>query len=243
MAANYQPTEAEIDAFRRDLTRYVAFVEEEDGGELTANDLRVLAEAHWPGRNVRVKSDQLGIGWIESNPDRGGSEPEQPAVGQSTAQPASPQPPQGHPNAAVQAARDAFVDTYGGQQGVKIITAGEGYDHSGRVVDAHLNPMGRSDGLDEQARAEIAALPAYGEPGWGEAKRNLAKIRQAAARRQAAAGQQATPGSSAREAERAAVAGFAGVGTGTWDQVRAAAGNQFLAERNRAMARRWEPKR
>src|SRR4029453_2908040 len=47
---------AEVEAVNRDLTRYVAFIEEEDGGDFTANDLRVLAEHHWPGKNVRVKS-------------------------------------------------------------------------------------------------------------------------------------------------------------------------------------------
>jgi hypothetical protein len=241
MAANYQPTEAEIEAFRRDLTRYVAYVEEEDGGEITANDLRVLAEAHWPGKNVRVKSDQLGIGWVDSNPGLAADRPEQPATVAASG-PAPPQPSAAHPNAAIEQARRDFQDIYGNQQGVKTITAGEGYDHSGRVVDAHLNPMGRGDGLDEQARAEIAALPAYGSPGWGEAKRKLTQIRQAAARR-AAAGQQATPGRSERAAAREAVAGFEGVETGTWDQVRAAAGQQLLYERNRAMARKWEPKR
>jgi hypothetical protein len=117
---------------------------------------------------------------------------------------------------------------------VKVITAADGYDHSGRVVDAHLNSRSHGDGLDEQARAEIAVLPRYGEPGWGEAKRKLTQIRAAAARR-AAATQQATPGRSDRDA----VAGFEGVETGTWDQVRAAAGNQLLYERNRAMARRY----
>jgi hypothetical protein len=236
MAGNYQPTTAEIEAFNRDLTRYVAFVEDE-GGDFTANDLRVLADHHWPGRNVRVKSDQLGIGWVDSNPDHVAGKPDQPATVQATSQPTPPQPPQGHPNAAIEQARRDFQDIYGGHEGVKIITAHEGYDHSGRVVDAHLNPMGRSDGLDEQARAEIAALPRYGEPGWGEAKRKLVQIRQAVARR-AAAAQQATPGRSERAAAREAVAGFEGVETGTWDQVRAATGQQLLYERNRAMARR-----
>lgn len=242
MTANYKPTEAEIEAFNRDLRRYVAFVGEEDGGELTANDLRVLADHHWPGRNVRVKSDWLGIDWVETNPDRADDKPQQPAAPQVAAAAASPQPSAAHPNPAVERARRDFQDIYGNQQGVKIITAGEGYDRSGWVVDAHLNPMSRSDGLDDQARAEIAALPAYGSPGWGEAKRKLVQIRQAAARR-AAAAQQATPGRSERAAAREAVAGFEGVQTGTWDQVRAAAGQQLLYERNRAMARKWEPKR
>jgi hypothetical protein len=127
---------------------------------------------------------------------------------------------------------------YGNQQGVKVITAEQGYDRSGRVLDAHLNPMSRGDGLDEQARAEIAALPAYGEPGWGEAKRKLVQIRQAAARR-AAEGRQATPVWSEREA----LAGLEGRADGTWSEVRAAAGNQLLTEANREQARKWEPKR
>ncbi len=242
MAGNYRPTADEIDAFNRELTR-VSRMFDADGEVFTASDLRLLAGAQWPGENVRVKSDALDIAWLDSNPDLVADEPAQPAAGTPSAQvqgaprPLPPQP-QKHPNAAVQAARDAFVDTYGAGEGVKIITAHDGYDHSGVVFDAHGVRKGRGDGLDEQARAEIAALPAYGQPGWGEAKRKLTQIRQAAARR-AAAAQQATPAQSRRAAERAAVAGFEGVETGTWDQVRAAAGNQLLYERNRAMAKRY----
>jgi hypothetical protein len=242
MGGNYQPTATEIEAFNRDLTRYVAYVEEEDGGDFTTNDLRVLADHHWPGKNVRVKSEQLGIGWVESKPDRGSGKPEQAAVVQAASRPAPPQPPAGHPNAAIEQARRDFQDVYGGHEGVKVITAHGGYDHSGRVLDVHLNAQGRSDGLDEQARAEIAALPGYGEPGYNGAKKRLAQIRAAAAQR-AAAGRQATPGQSQREAERAAVAGFEGREDGTWDQVRRSAGNAFLAEWNREQARKWTPKR
>jgi hypothetical protein len=241
MARNYIPTEDEREAFDRDLTRFSREAEAE-GDTFTARDLRLLALAHWPGENVRVKSDQLGIGWVESDPDEyyGRNEQRQPAAGTpppqgQAPQPATPEPPQAHPNPAIEQARRDFQDIYGGHEGVRIITAHDGYDHSGRVVDAHLNARGRGDGLDEQARAEIAKLPAYGEPGWGEAKRRLTQIRQAAARR-AAAAQQATPGQS----EHQALAGFEGREDVTWSTVRAAAGSQFLSERNRAMARRAE---
>jgi hypothetical protein len=240
VAANYNPTEAEIEAFRRHLTRYVAFVEEEDGGKLTAHDLRALAEAHWPGKNVRVKSDQLGIGWVESNPDRADDKPEQPAVVQAASRPAPPQPPQGHPNPAVEQARRDFQDIYGNQQGAKVITVSDDYARSGQTVDVHLNPTSRGDrGLDEQARREIDALPKYGDPGWS--KRQLTQIRAGAAQR-AAAAQQARPGRSEREA-LAAAAEAAGRPEDsealTWDAVRRSTGNAYLSEANRAMARRY----
>jgi hypothetical protein len=246
MAGNYIPTEDEKAAFNRDLTRFAREAEAE-GDTFTARDLRLLALAHWPGENVRVKSDALGIGWVESKPDDyyGRDEQKQPAAGMpptqgQAPQPAPLQPPAAHPNPAIEQARRDFQDIYGGHQGVKVITAHEGYDHSGRVVDAHLNAKGRSDGLDEQARAEIAALPKYGDPGWGKAK--LTAIRQAAAQR-AAAAQQGTPGRSEREAERAAVAGLEGREDGTWAEVRGNAGNRLLAEWNREQARKWTPKR
>jgi hypothetical protein len=56
----------EIAAFNEDLNRYTREAWAE-GDEFTARDLRLLAEVHWPGENVRVKSDSLGIDWIESH--------------------------------------------------------------------------------------------------------------------------------------------------------------------------------
>jgi hypothetical protein len=240
MAATYKPTPAEIEAFNRDLTRYVAFVAEEDGGEVTDCDLRELAEAHWPGKNVRLKVDALNIGWTESNPDRVDDKPEQPAVVQVASRPAPLQPLQGHPNPTVEQARRDFQDIYGNQQGAKVITVSDDYARSGQTVDVHLNPTSRGDGgLDEQARRKIDALPKYGDPGWS--KRQLTQIRAGAAQR-AAAAQQARPGRSEREA-LAVAAEAAGRPEDsealTWDAVRRSTGNAYLSEANRAMARRY----
>jgi Indole-3-glycerol phosphate synthase len=57
------------EAFNVDLNRYVAFIEEEDGGDFTANDLRQLAQHHWPGKNVRLNLPAYGIDMIDSDPD------------------------------------------------------------------------------------------------------------------------------------------------------------------------------
>jgi hypothetical protein len=74
-----------------------------------------------------------------------------------------------------------------GTQGAKLITGGEELDRAARVFDARGNVKGgRVDGLDEQARTELAALPAYGQEGWG---RRQARAVLARAAQRAAAGQ------------------------------------------------------
>src|SRR5262245_49908854 len=138
MAATYQPTAAEAQAFREDLTRYVRQMRDEEGddAEFTASDLRELAQHHWPGRNVRVKSDVLGIDWLDSDPPVAAPpEPIPAAVAEvaevAEAKPeAEPQIPAGRyippPPDSVLAARRQWAETYGAGDGAKVIAYGEG---------------------------------------------------------------------------------------------------------------------
>jgi hypothetical protein len=74
----------------------------------------------------------------------------------------------------------------GGMQGAKLVRAGADYDQTSQVFDAHGIAKGRAaDGLDEQARAELAALPEYGQPGSEKNKKRAQEIRQAAGQRAA----------------------------------------------------------
>jgi hypothetical protein len=196
-----RPTADEVGAFNDDLRR-VAREAAAEGDRITARDLRTLAEIHWPGENVRVKSDSLGIDWLESNPDLGADQPEQatpvtPTAEVQQATPSTERAPQRGPQSSAQLRAEALQRTveaghpvtvaYGMQgQGAKLVTAGADYDGTSRVFDAHGRPSGGVvDGLDEQARAELAALPAYGRPGSEKNKKRAVEIRQAAARRAA----------------------------------------------------------
>jgi hypothetical protein len=197
MAKTYKPTEAEITAFRRDLRKYVALAEEEDGGGFTANDLRALAQHHWPDRNVRVKSDLMAVDWIDSYPDVAGDKPKTPTAApvapvaevEQVTPSTGPAPSHGRPlPAGVEQARRDFQNIYGGHEGVKVITVAPDYDDSSRVFDARGNVKDGGqvvDGLNEQDRRELAALPAYGEPGGEKSLKRSREIRQRAAIRTA----------------------------------------------------------
>jgi hypothetical protein len=174
-----------------------------------------------------VKFDDFGIDWIDSNP-----QPKPPAAQQPTAA-ASPPAVVAQPEAppvtwrardvsgAVGAARKQFAQRYGEVEGPRLVTAHPDFsDHPGVVYDAHGRPVGATaDGLDEQARGELAGLPDYGGPGFGANRRNVKQIHQDAAQRAAAARQSASQG----QAERDTLAGAQGREDLNWGHVRRAA--------------------
>jgi hypothetical protein len=183
MAASYMPTEQEIEKFDRDLKKYAAYVDGE-GGDFTANDLRVLAQSHWPDKNVRVRAPSLGVDWIDSQPATAA-----PAAGsgEPAASPSSPEPlPPGryvrptHP--AVQAKRQQVMADYGGQPSTVIRQSADEADAEGVIFRPGGEIVRGGATLDAQAQAELAALPAYGEPGWAAKQASRAILEAAAAR-------------------------------------------------------------
>src|SRR5262245_45392043 len=91
---------------------------------------------------------------------------------------------------AVQRARRRFQDTYGNHQGSTVISGTSALDEAVVplvVLDSHGN--GKSDGYrgvaDAQTMVELAALPKYGEPGYG-GRRAMREVQQRAAARDSA---------------------------------------------------------
>jgi hypothetical protein len=197
----YRPSGDEVDAFNEELREYAR---DPDFRAHAAEGVRLLALAHWPGRNVRVRTPSLGVNeWVESDADQyfGHDKQREPAAA-PTAEverdaPPTERAPQQGPQSSAQMRAEALhraVETghpvtqaYGMQgQGAKLVTAGADYDGTSRVFDAHGTAKGRAaDGLDEQARAELARLPEYGQPGSEKNKKRAQEIRQAAGRRAA----------------------------------------------------------
>jgi hypothetical protein len=196
MAARYVPTASEIEAFNRDLTRYSRAAEAE-GDTFTAADLRMLAQVHWPGRNVLIGAPTLGIERVESNPESTPSPPQQPAAAtQGTGTPPeAPKPPDplaglpAHERQRLEHAAAVLADHPYGRMQPTVVDggrhqagdAGVEYDGRGRILSG---PRTLADDDAQAARDALAAVPQYGQPGWEQGKQKalavLANARQRA---------------------------------------------------------------
>jgi hypothetical protein len=227
-AATYKPTQTEKEAFNRLLTRYAAELDDE-GEEFTEHHLRALAQHHWPGKNVVLNCEELGVGWIESEPDLSPPAPQRPATPAAAAQFTSPEPEpepvqldaHGRPiHPAVAKKREQFVKTYGGNpEGVKVVTA---QDHS-------LVAVVNGEARDASGTSQLmpTALP----------QREMTARERTATHRQAQVKalkqQHAEKKAVAAEIKAAERAAFEGRQV-TWEQVRQEAGRSKVLSARRA---------
>jgi hypothetical protein len=223
----YVPSREEVDDFDDLLA-------EAPEGALTKELISDLA-----GRFFKSRMERAGKPMKVTHPAVGGGEEwfiihphKDPAAAAAQTQPEAaqakpPEPPSPAPRGrevpeGVEQARKEFQKQFGNTEGVKVISISDEYDVAGTAVfDAYGNVKGGGEvhGVyDAQAMAELAALPKYGDAGWG--RRALRDVQQRAAQR-AAAGQAPVDRNAPRRADRDALASAAGK---TWEQMRHEAG-------------------